>query len=84
MSGASGTYAHTKANMYLYNSLVAQSRLMAYVDVFAIFALAAFLLIPLAFYLNVDTDPGGVNDAKGIMGNKWSHQLQLNGLCKSK
>lgn len=56
MANASSTFAHTKTNMYLYKSLLSQSRLMAYVDVFAMFALIAFLLIPLAFYLNVDTN----------------------------
>ncbi len=49
IAGASTTFAHTKTNMYLYRSLLSQSRLMAYVDVFAIFALIAFLLIPLTF-----------------------------------
>ena len=49
IAGASTIFAHTKTNMYLYRSLLSQSRLMAYVDVFAIFALIAFLLIPLAF-----------------------------------
>ena len=56
MSNASSTFADTKTNMYLYKSLLSQSRLMAYVDVFAMFALIAFLLIPLAFYLNVDNE----------------------------
>lgn len=50
--GASSTFANTKANMLLYKSLLSQSRLMAYADVFAIFALLAFLLIPLSFLLN--------------------------------
>jgi len=50
---ASTTFAHTKANMYLYKSLLSQSRLMAYVDVFAVFALIAFLLIPLVCFLDV-------------------------------
>ena len=50
---ASVTFAHTKANMHLYKSLLAQSRLMAYVDIFAVFALIAFLLIPLVFFLDV-------------------------------
>ncbi len=56
MSNSSSTFADIKTNMYLYKSLLTQSRLMAYVDVFAIFALIAFILIPLAFFLNVDTD----------------------------
>lgn len=56
MANASGTFADTKTNMYLYKSLLTQSRLMAYVDVFAIFALIAFLLIPFAFYLKTNTD----------------------------
>ncbi len=56
MANASGTFAGTKTNMYLYKSLLTQSRLMAYVDVFTIFALIAFLLIPFAFYLKTNTD----------------------------
>ncbi len=54
IAGVSTTYANTKTNMYLYRSLLSQSRLMAYVDVFAIFALIAFLLIPLAFYFKTN------------------------------
>ncbi len=54
ISNASTNYANTKANFYLYKSLLTQSRLMAYVDVFAMFALIAFMLIPLAFYLKVE------------------------------
>lgn len=49
MSNASSSYAAVKANSYLYRSLLTQSRLMAYVDVFELFALIAFCLIPLAF-----------------------------------
>lgn len=56
IAGASTTYANTKTNMYLYRSLLSQSRLMAYVDVFAIFALIAFLLIPLAFYFKTSVN----------------------------
>ncbi len=51
LANASSSYATAKANAYLYKSLLAQSRLMAYVDVFSTFALLAFLLIPLAFLL---------------------------------
>lgn len=50
-SSVSNSAAHIKANAYLYKSLVTQSKLMAYVDVFAIFALLAFILIPVAFIL---------------------------------
>ncbi len=56
MANASSTFANTKSNMYIYKSLLTQSRLMAYVDAFAIFALIAFILIPLAFYLKVNTE----------------------------
>ncbi len=53
-SNASTTYATVKANSYLYKSLLTQSRLMAYVDVFSIFALISFLLIPLAFLFKIE------------------------------
>lgn len=43
--------ASLKANAVLYKQLLIQSKLMAYVDVFAIFALPAFLLIPFIFLL---------------------------------
>ena len=55
MSNASSTFATIKTNSYMYKSLLTQSRLMAYVDVFAIFALIAFCLIPLAFLFRVNT-----------------------------
>lgn len=54
MSNASSSYAAIKTNSYMYKSLLTQSRLMAYVDVFSIFALIAFLLIPLAFLFNTE------------------------------
>ena len=54
MSNASSSFASVKTNSYLYKSLLTQSRLMAYVDVFATFALIAFLLIPLAFLFDVE------------------------------
>ena len=43
-----------KAGALLYKQLLVQSKLMAYVDVFEIFALIAICLVPLAFFLNVD------------------------------
>ncbi len=46
-------YSHTKANYHLYKSLLVQSKLIAYSDVFEIFAFIAFMLIPFAFLLNV-------------------------------
>ena len=49
MSNASSTFATIKTNYYMYKSLLTQSRLTAYVDVFEIFAFIAFCLIPLAF-----------------------------------
>ncbi len=54
MSNASSSFATIKTNSYMYKSLLTQSRLMAYVDVFAIFALISFLLIPLAFLFDVE------------------------------
>ena len=41
--------ANIKANALLYKELLAQAKLMSFVDVFAIFALPAFLLIPCVF-----------------------------------
>ena len=55
MANASSTYATIKANSYMYKSLVTQSRLMAYVDVFETFALIAFLLIPLAILFKTES-----------------------------
>lgn len=54
MSNASSTFATIKTNSYMYKSLLTQSRLMAYVDVFEIFALIAFLLIPLAMFFRTE------------------------------
>lgn len=55
MANASSSFATIKTNSYMYKSLLTQSRLMAYVDVFEIFAFIAFLLIPLAFLFQTDT-----------------------------
>lgn len=55
MANASSSFATIKTNAYIYKSLLTQSRLMAYVDVFEIFAFIAFLLIPLAFLFKTDT-----------------------------
>ena len=57
MANASSSFAAIKTNSYLYKSLLTQSRLMAYVDVFEIFALIAFILIPLAFYFKTSIKP---------------------------
>lgn len=54
MSGASSTFAQTKANAYAYKQMVTQSTLFAYVDTFAIVAMLAFVLIPLAFFMKAD------------------------------
>jgi len=43
--------ANIKANILLYKQLLTQAKLMAFVDVFAIFALPAFLLLPFIFML---------------------------------
>lgn len=42
-----------KSNGILYKQLLVQSRLMAFSDVFAIFALLAFILLPFSFLLTV-------------------------------
>ena len=54
MANASSSFATVKTNAYFYKSLLSQSRLMAYVDVFAIFALIAFILMPLALLFRVE------------------------------
>ena len=54
MSSASSVFAQHKANGFFYKQLVQQSRLMAFVDVFELFALLAFILIPYAFALKVN------------------------------
>ncbi len=57
MSNASSNFAAIKTNAYIYKSLLSQSRLMAYVDVFEIFALIAFCLIPLSILFKTETHP---------------------------
>ncbi len=47
------TAAH-KANVIFYKELITQSHIFAYVNVFALFALVSFILIPLGFWLKVD------------------------------
>lgn len=54
MSMYSSVFASHKAGGLFYHQLITQAKLMAYVDVFEIFALIAFLLIPWAFFLNVN------------------------------
>ena len=54
MASASSVFAQHKANGFFYKQLVQQSRLMAFVDVFELFALLAFILIPYAFALKVN------------------------------
>lgn len=56
MGNVTNTFAVTKANAIVYKQMVAQSTLFAYVDTFAAVALMAFLLIPLAFFLNTKVD----------------------------
>ncbi len=67
MANASSSFASIKTNSYLYKSLLSQSRLMSYVDVFAIFALIAFLLIPLAFLFNTENKHKASPNHKLIM-----------------
>lgn len=54
MSNASSTFATQKANAYAYKQMIVQSTLFAYVDTFAIVAMLAFVLIPLAFFMKAD------------------------------
>lgn len=54
MSSASSSFAINKANAYAYKQMVVQSTLFAYVDTFAIVAMLAFVLIPLAFFMKTD------------------------------
>lgn len=49
----SSNFATHKAGGLLYKQLLAQSKLMAFVDVFEIFALVGFILIPFSFLLKV-------------------------------
>ena len=43
-----------KAGAVYYNQLITQARIFAYSDAFALFALIAFLMTPLALFLNVN------------------------------
>lgn len=45
-----------KANGSIYHSLLAQAKLMSYVDIFALFSLICFLFIPLSFLLKIPKD----------------------------
>ena len=54
MASSSHFAAQNKANAFFYKQLVQQSRLMAFVDVFELFALLAFILIPYAYALKVN------------------------------
>lgn len=54
ITGASSSFATTKANAYAYKQMIVQSTLMAYVDTFAIVAMLAFVLIPIPFLMNTD------------------------------
>ncbi len=59
--GASHSFAQVKANAYLYTQMITQARMMSYVDVFATFALLAFISIPLAFFMKIN-DKQDCND----------------------
>lgn len=50
-SNASSSFALNKANAFIYKQMIKQSTLFAYVDTFAIVAMLAFILIPLAFFM---------------------------------
>ncbi len=54
MASTSHFAAQHKAGAYFYKQLLVQSKLMAFVDVFELFALIAFILIPYAFALKVN------------------------------
>lgn len=54
MASYPSIFAAHKAGGLFYKQLLTQSRLMAYVDVFEIFALIAICLVPFAFLLDVD------------------------------
>lgn len=54
-SSVSNSFAINKANAYAYKQMIVQSNLFAYVDTFAIVALLAFILIPLAFFMKADS-----------------------------
>ena len=45
-----------KANGILYHNLIAQAKLMSYVDVFAIFSLICFVFVPLCFLMKNKAD----------------------------
>lgn len=62
-SSVAHTSAQIKANAYLYKSVVAQAKIMAYVDVFSLTALLAFLLIPWSFMLHVVSKEEDSNEA---------------------
>lgn len=55
MHSASSSFAQFKANALLYNQMVTQTKLMAYVDAFAIFALLAFVMIPVSLFMTKDS-----------------------------
>lgn len=52
ITNASSSFAQTKANAFVYKQMLVQARLMSYVDVFAISALFAFILVPVAFLMS--------------------------------
>ena len=64
----SSSFAQIKANAYVYKQLIVQARLMSYVDVFALFALLAFILIPISFMLNTN-----VNEKDALEHQKHHH-----------
>ena len=63
LSAAVSKYSHyfplnvadTKANGILYKDTIAQAKLMAYTDVFAIFAMICLIFLPLCFLLQVNS-----------------------------
>ena len=48
--------AAKKANGIIYHSMLAQAKLLSYVDIFAIFSLLCFMFIPLCFVMSVPKD----------------------------
>ena len=48
--------AAKKANGIIYHSMLAQAKLLSYVDIFAIFSLLCFVFIPLCFVMSAPKD----------------------------
>ena len=58
-SGTALTQAGQTATSYLYQTLIAQSTILSYLDVFAVYAVFAFLFIPMTFFFSPSKATGG-------------------------